>query len=150
MGAPSDVAVQYKKWVHPFAGKVLLGSPAVTNGGDPMGLTYLQNFIGSCTSCRIDFVVIHWYDSATNIAYFKNYIPQAYAAGGYRPLWITEFAGAGTVDEQIAFLKVVLPWLDSLDYVHKYAYFMDKAGILVNNDGTGLSALGQVYDTYSG
>jgi hypothetical protein len=143
----------WKTYMQPFAGgSVKLISPAVTNGASPMGLTYLSNFISQCTNCQIDACAIHWYDSATNIAYFKNYIPQAYAACGNRPIWITEFGASGT-DAQIAtFLQTVLPWLDSLSYVQRYAYFWDApttdTTFLVNAAGTGLSTIGQIFNTY--
>lgn len=35
-------------------------------------------------------------------------------------------------------------FLDGLDSVEKYAYFMDEAGVLVNTDGS-LTALGETY-----
>jgi len=73
-------------YVQPFAGKAKLGAPAITNGGGSMGLTYLLNFISNCLSCTIDFVNIHWYDSATNAASFKAHVEEAYKAGGNRPL----------------------------------------------------------------
>jgi len=54
----------WKQYMEPFAGKALLGSPAVTNGGstgtDYMGADYLNYFIGNCTGCHIDFVNMHW------------------------------------------------------------------------------------------
>jgi hypothetical protein len=67
-----------------------------------------------------------------------------------RPIWIFEFAASGTEDEQISFLQAVLPWLDSEPNVERYAYFGDFPGFLANQNGDGLSKLGQVYATYSG
>lgn len=63
-------------------------------------------------------------------------------------MWITEFAPtSGTDADKQTFLKAVLPWLDSLSYVERYAYQMDARGELVTSDGTALSPLGQVYNT---
>ena len=142
----------YKSYMQPFAGRARLGAPAVTNGGAPMGLTYLENFIGNCTGCTIDVVPIHWYDSATNIGYFQWYIPTAYAAGGNRPLWITEFGASGTDAEIENFFNTVLPWLDSLSYVERYAYFYDgpstsSVTYLVNEAGTAASDVGSMYNS---
>jgi len=120
----NTVAQAYMSYIQPFAGKAKLGALAVTNGGGSMGLTYLSNFISNCSSCTIDFVNIHWYDSATNFEYFKSHVEQAYTAGGNRPIWITKFATTGTEDEQNTFLEVVIPWLDAKPYVERYAYFM--------------------------
>ena len=58
---PAVAAASYQKFMQPHASSsVKLGAPAVTNGGAPTGLTWLQEFIGNCTGCTIDFVPIHW------------------------------------------------------------------------------------------
>jgi hypothetical protein len=142
-----DTAVSaYKQFIEPFAGQAKLGAPAVTNGGGPMGLQYMANFIGKCSGCTIDFVNIHWYDSATNFAYFKGHVQDAHTMSGGLPVWITEFAASGSEDEQNAFLEVVIPWLDAQPYVERYAYFMASEGVLIN--GNGLSTLGATFTDY--
>jgi len=145
--AYTDAAAGYKKYMMPFAAKAKLGSPAVTNGAAPMGLTYLKNFISACSGCQIDFVPIHWYDSASNVAYFKQYVQDAYNAGGKKPIWITEFQASGSADQQNAFLKEVLPWLDAQDYVQRYAWFMAGSGSGQLLSGTALSEIGNTYKT---
>lgn len=142
--APADAAAAYMQYIQPYAGKVKLGAPSVTNGPAPMGLTWLGNFMDACTSCTIDFVVVHWYDSATNIAYFKSHIQAAYAQSG-KNLWLSEFGATGTDAEIEAFFQTVLPWLDSLDYVERYSYFMATPGLLLNSAGTALSDYGLTY-----
>lgn len=139
-------AAGYKTYMEPFAGKAKLGAPAVTNGASPMGLTWLESFLSSCTDCTIDFICIHWYDSASNVAYFKSYIQDAYTAGGNRPLWITEFQASGTTAEQNAFLEEVLPWLDASSMVARYAWFMadTSAGGLMASTSA-LSTLGSTF-----
>jgi hypothetical protein len=72
--SPAVAAAEWKKYIQPYAGKVQLVSPAVTNGPAPMGIAWLDNFFKACQGCRVDAVAIHIYDSATNIQYFKNYI----------------------------------------------------------------------------
>jgi hypothetical protein len=140
-------AAGYKTYMQPFAGQAKLGSPAVTNGGSPAGLTFLKNFINACDGCDIDFIVIHWYDSATNFAYFKSHVQDAYAAGKGRKVWITEFGASGSIAEQNAFLQAVIPWLDAQDYVERYAYFMCEEGVLLS--GGALSALGSTFKSYA-
>ncbi|KAH7330493.1 hypothetical protein BKA65DRAFT_509484, partial [Rhexocercosporidium sp. MPI-PUGE-AT-0058] len=45
----------------------------------------LREFLRLCTGCEIDSVPIHWHDPAPNVAYFTNYVQEAYnAAGGDR------------------------------------------------------------------
>ena len=55
-----------------------------------------------------------------------------------------QFGATGTVQQQQEFFQELLPFLDGLDCVTQYAYFMDEVGVLVNADGS-LSALGQTY-----
>jgi hypothetical protein len=43
--------------------KMYLGSPAVTNGANGMGLDWLREFMKQCDGCNIDFICIHWYAS---------------------------------------------------------------------------------------
>ena len=87
---PATAAAGYKTYMNPFAGKARLGAPAVTNGGSPMGLTWLKGFMDACSAdCKIDFVPIHWYDSATNAANFKKHVQNAHDQTG-KPIWITE------------------------------------------------------------
>ncbi|KAF7960015.1 hypothetical protein EAE96_001615 [Botrytis aclada] len=144
----SDAAAGYKTYMQPFAGKAKLGAPAVTNGASPMGLTWLKSFLSSCSDCTIDFVCIHWYDSASNVAYFKQYVQDAYTAGGNRPLWITEFQASGSTDEQNAFMKEVLPWLDASTMVDRYAWFMaDTAAGGLMASTSALSTLGNTFKT---
>ncbi|KUJ08495.1 uncharacterized protein LY89DRAFT_599598 [Mollisia scopiformis] len=142
----SQAATGWQTFMEPFAGKATLVSPAVTNGGSPMGLTWLENFISACTSCTIDAVAIHWYNGGT-AADFQSYVQQAYTAGGNRPLWITEFQASGTTDEQNSFLEEVIPFLDGSDMVAKYAYFMASDGILLTS-GTTLSTLGETFASF--
>ncbi|KAF1816198.1 hypothetical protein P152DRAFT_374387, partial [Eremomyces bilateralis CBS 781.70] len=145
---PALAAAGYKKYVQePFGGSdVRLGSPAVTNGGGSMGLTWLGKFLEACSDCQVDFAVIHWYDYASRVDNFKSHIQQAHEKTGL-PIWITEFGAFGSDEEIKAFLEEVLPWLDSQDYVERYAYFMAKDGFLTK--GTELSTYGHTFATYS-
>ncbi|KAL5325857.1 hypothetical protein ACEPPN_006991 [Leptodophora sp. 'Broadleaf-Isolate-01'] len=140
----AEAAAGYLTYMQPYASKAKLVSPAVTNGGGEMGLTWLSNFIGACSTCTIDKVAIHWYNGGDATA-FKEYMAKAYTAGGNRPLWITEFEASGTDEEQAAFLTEVMAWMDETDYIERYAYFMVADGNLVS--GTSLSSLGSTYAT---
>lgn len=145
-------AAAYKQYMQPFAGKALLGAPSVTNGDAPYGLTWLQSFLGACTNCQIDFINLHWYSNKyAGASYFESYINSARKIANGKPIWITEF---GLTDDYtdadvIAFLKQVLPWLDQQKDIARYAYFMDSPGILISSDGTAMSDIGSVYNTYT-
>jgi hypothetical protein len=85
---------------------------------------------------RIDFVGVHWYDwgsapkanpnpTAEQVfKRFKAYLTRVYNT--YKlPIWITEFNANPFRNPQIQeeFLKMALPYLDSLPYIERYAYF---------------------------
>jgi len=48
-------ATLWKANMEPFASKAKLISPGVTNGGAPMGVSWLQEFISNCDGCHIEF-----------------------------------------------------------------------------------------------
>ncbi len=148
----ATAAAAHIKYMNPYAGQAKIGSPAVTNGGpsggtDGMGLGWMRNFFDRCNgNCKVDFLTFHWYDSADNVAYFKNYVSDVIKFAkekGVQKVWLTEFAAAGS-DEQVAkFLAEVLPWMDSNDAIERYSYFMCADGRLVN--GNSLSTVGKAY-----
>lgn len=145
--SPAQAAAGHMKHLQPFAGRARLSSPSITNGGAPSGLTWLGNFLNACSGCTIDFVPIHWYDSATNVAYFKAYVTSAIAAAKGRPIWITEFGASGSQAQQVKFLQEVMPWLDGQAGVERYAYFGVFDGTLVS--GGNMSPLGQTFATFT-
>lgn len=64
---PSQAATVYKKYMQPFKGQALLGTPAVTNGGGQTGLNFLESFIGECGDCSFDFINVHHYLQRTDV-----------------------------------------------------------------------------------
>jgi len=147
----SSAVTAYRQYVQPFAGKVKLGAPAVTNGvGSGIGIDWLDQFVGNCTSCRIDFIPLHWYGDVTNPDSFKTYVTSFYTKFK-KPLWITEFGAPGASSAAIiSFLENVMPWMDKTAYVQRYAYFGDfNSGdpYLLNSDNT-LTDIGTVYNSY--
>lgn len=77
---PSQCVTVYKRFMQPYFGTVQLGTPAVTNGGGPAGLTYLENFVLLCTGCAYNFVNVHFYVDRSEmtvtqyVAALKTYI----------------------------------------------------------------------------
>lgn len=63
-----------------FQGKAKLATPAVTNGGGQTGLTFLGNFVDSCSGCHFDIINIHHYVQRSDlsvdqaVAALKSYI----------------------------------------------------------------------------
>ena len=141
--SPQQAAEAWRTYMEPYAGKAKLGSPAVCNGEDKVGLSWLSRFFEACGGCTVDFVAIHWYGLASDagVEHFKAHVAKAVEVAAGRPLWITEFQPHGSPEEQAGFLKKVLPWLDESS-VERYAYFQVDA-ILASADG--LTDLGAQY-----
>ncbi|GAA5982641.1 hypothetical protein JCM10908_006729 [Rhodotorula pacifica] len=156
----------WKQYMSPFVGKAKLGSMAVTNGGAPMGVAYLQSFFAACPQCaqECDFIALHWYDASWNTGFESlslclgsktsfdliltyaacpQTLPDAYNTFK-KPIWLTEFAGSGTVAEQQTFFKYVIPWMENQTFIERYAGFGDFVGTYVYANAS-LTPLGQTY-----
>ena len=146
----SRSAASYKTWIQPFAGRVRLGAPAVTNAeADGVGLDWLAQFMAACEGCTVDFIPLHFYGSVLDRAALGRFVEKAHDRFGL-PVWVTEFGPeGGNADMALGWLRSVLGWLDGQTYVERYAYFMDRAGepYLINANGTGMSPIGKVYNS---
>jgi hypothetical protein len=141
--SPSSAASDHKKYMEPFAGQAKICAPSVSNGGDGMGLSWLKEFLESCSDCTIDCINVHWYDSAENAEYFKKHINDAAELAPGKEIFVTEFAATGSDDQIVEFLEDVMPFMDSNDAVAGYSYFMVGEGQLVS--GNEQSKIGQAY-----
>jgi hypothetical protein len=122
---------------------VPLGSPACAH---PTG-HWMQAFMKKADSLgyRVDFVTVHSY-GGINVGNFINKLKQIHELYG-RPVWITEFAVADweaknginkySSGQVLTFMKEVLPVLDTLSFIKRYAWFSANA----TNIHTGSSAL---------
>lgn len=63
-----------------------IATPAVTNGGAPMGLAYLESFLSYCSDCRFDVINIHHYVQRSDcnvdqaVAALKKYLDETLLA----------------------------------------------------------------------
>ena len=145
--SPSDAASLHVQHMNPFAGKALIGAPAVSNSNlAGQGLQWLQSFMTSCqgAGCHVDFCNVHWYSPANEMDSLFDLLEQAHQICGNKPVWLTEFAPTGSSDEINNFLNVAIPKLEALDYVTGYAYFFVDTGKLLDSANS-LSSVGQVY-----
>ena len=141
-------------WSYLMQTGLTLGSPAAVHAdGD-----WMKAFMAGAAQkhYRVDFVTIHWYGGADPQG-FLGYLARVHDLY-HRPLWITEFAPAdwsghhGVTPQQSAdFMRVVLPAMDKLDYVQRYAWYSASsddaalgASALFNKDGS-LTDLGRLY-----
>lgn len=144
---PARAAASHVRYLNKYAGKALVGSPAISNSGlAGEGIQWLKSFMSACASqsepCHVDFCNVHWYSEAQYASTLFDHLAAAHEVCGGKPIWLTEFAPiAGDAE---AFLRSVLPKLDALDYLHAYSYFMVSAGSLMSS-AQGISSLGKVY-----
>ena len=139
-----EVAVAYYERL--MGSGLRLGTPAPRENGPT---TWLREFarIAKERDVRFDFVAVHWYDWGSNPAgspnasaqaifdRFKAYLTQVY--NEYQlPIWVTEFNANPNRPNatHAAFLELALPFLESLPYVERYAYFQPSAANSSNGD----------------
>ncbi|KAF9010758.1 glycosyl hydrolase catalytic core-domain-containing protein [Cyathus striatus] len=155
--SPQDGANMWKTYLEPLKAKgVRLGSPAPSSA--PAGKTWLQDFLTACNGgCSVNFIALHWY--GTNATQFQLYIAD-YHDTFQLPLWITEWACQNYVDaseqcsedDVVLFLNATQTYMDSQDWVERYAWFgamKDMQGVNADNalmDSNGaINALGKQY-----
>ncbi|ROT40288.1 hypothetical protein SODALDRAFT_244766, partial [Sodiomyces alkalinus F11] len=142
----ASAADAHVKWMNPYAGRVKIGSPSVSNsniGGQ--GLDWLQAWVDSCESkgCVFDFCNVHWYSPIEATETLFDHIKEAARICG-KPVWLTEFAPLSNDDVAVsAWLEETLPRLDDLAELERYSYFMVSNGKLINGDH--LTSAGEAY-----
>ncbi len=139
-----------------------VGAPLVSPGCVHPDREWMHSFMEQVEKrgLRVDYIAVHSYGGPSAESLVKR-LEKLHREFG-RPLWITEFAvgdwEAKSVEQnrhspkQVAdFMKKVLPALDRLKFVDRYAWF--AAGVnsaplgtsaLFNEDGS-LTALGKIY-----
>ena len=146
---PTTAANLWMTYMQPFAGQATLVGPSITNGGAPVGTAWLDQFMDECNTlgCQVDAIAGHIYASAYDPDYYKTYIADLGTRYG-KPVVMTEIGvddSSTPVEDQVALINELVPFLDGLDSVSHYAWFMAAPGFLVNADGS-LTALGEAYN----
>lgn len=150
-----------KSWSELAAINLRLGSPVTVNANNP----WMKKFVSTIENqnAPLDFIAVHWYGGA-NPDKFLKYLERVHNLY-HRPIWITEFAVADwaakkrgfshfSSNQAVNFMKVVLPALEQLDYVERYAWFSPATenpalsqSALFDNAGQ-LTPLGKIYAEY--
>ncbi|CAM2717231.1 unnamed protein product [Rotaria socialis] len=156
--SPYNASVLWKQYIQPMKNlcKMALGAPAVTSSTTPgMGIDWLQQFFGNCTSpeCSFDFIPLHWYGKSWSN--FQKHLRKFHELFPTYPLWITEWEFTGFTSLVTANLeKQALQWLDAQSYVVRYAMFAPKEaarmngkpnGAMVTDDLRELTNVGKIY-----
>lgn len=136
-----------------------LGSPSPSHPDKE----WMKEFMHKADSLnlRVDFVCVHHYgdDSAED---FLNKLKRVHKMYD-KPIWITEFAVADweaeslesniyTQGDVVWFLKKVLPVLEELDYVERYAWFDGRRAPLISSslydENFELTKVGEYYAAF--
>jgi len=94
------------------------------------------NILAVQQNTRIDVIAVHWYDWGGNPANtpnanpqgifnrFRNYLNNVHNLYNL-PIWITEFNGNVNRTDSVnfEFMKLALPYLDSISYIERYAWY---------------------------
>ncbi|CAE6440330.1 unnamed protein product [Rhizoctonia solani] len=150
--SPETAANWYIQHLNPLEIKKAI--PAVTSSATPgKGLDWAAAFISACDGrCHFDYINIHWYGN--NFAQFKSHVQKAHKRFPNHKLIISEFAlmAPAKREQQVAFLKNAMPFLDGADYVKYYAVFVASSPdkISANTGGGEVGTGSSLYDNDGG
>lgn len=150
-----------KAWPYLMWTDLRLGSPGAVHPDNE----WMQEFMRKAEeqNLRVDFVTMHWYGGPNADSLIKR-LHKVHKMYG-KPIWITEFAvgdwkakspeqNKHSPEKVLRFMEEVLPKLDKLDFVERYAWYNGGEGNaalctsnLVRNDGT-LTPLGEFYKSH--
>lgn len=137
----TSVADTIKLWPRLMETGLRLGSPAVAYTYDDSyaaGKSWLSEFMTQMNAKHypVDFIAVHFYPDFTDpdaVTKLKNTLTSIHNQYG-KPIWITEIGAIpfGTTHQTptqalaTTFMKRLLPVLDGLDFVERYAWFGDN------------------------
>ncbi len=156
--ANMSVARAVEAWPWLESTGLRLGSPAAVHADGP----WMSDFMAQVekNAFQVDFITVHWY-GGPNAESLLSRLKQIYEAYK-RPIWITEFAPADwsasatkpnrfTTAQVESFMRKVLPMLDALPFVERYAWFsfsrtsaVGGISALLEESGN-LTRLGKIY-----
>ncbi|KAK3345241.1 glycosyl hydrolase catalytic core-domain-containing protein [Neurospora tetraspora] len=133
--SPQAAADGHIQYMNPWAGKVRISSPSITNSDDPnMGLNWMQKFFDACNGqCKVDFLALHSY--GTDGPTVLNHLLDAYNRFK-KPVWVTELGFAGDDDQVNQAMEYVLDHLENnstFSFVERFTYFMVAEGQMLRN-----------------
>lgn len=175
--SPQDAAAAYISAIVPLRSRFRISHPSVT--GSTRGFDWLKSFHDECfkidpkNGCPADFVVVHWYGGFDGLAGWLGQLRKWYTEAGYvaavapanngdaaaaaaLPFWLGELGIPGApMDANLVMMSQTLPYLDSLPWVARYAWFgtfrpaqannWTGVGVAFFDDQGGLTELGSTF-----
>jgi hypothetical protein len=154
----AQAIIGWAKYMEPFKDCGLkLIAPAIGNAGN--SISWLTQFMGNATQLNytISALNLHHYSYPYlpgGLDVFKNYTRDVHAISPGLPVWVTEYGVDGgnlNAPEQVVldYLNATLDYADATDWIPKIAWFGNYKNNLLDANGTGLSARGQLYSTHT-
>jgi hypothetical protein len=112
----------------------------------PNGTLWLESFFSQCENCTIDFIVAHFYGTASGL---EDYLSSLHSNHSSLPIWLTEFGfpQVSTADV-ISFLNQTILFLDNTVWIERYAYFgtfrQGEGNNFIGQNGAVLDANGDI------
>ncbi len=145
-----------------------LGSPACREENAFGTGKWLTDFMAEADTqgVRVDFINVHWYDWGSSPGANPNPDPadvanrlKVYLSNVYKryrkPIWLTEFNANPARPRSVhdGFLQEIMPYLDDLAYVERYAYYQwpaeaGKTMYFVEPADDSLTTTGQIYNDH--
>ncbi|TDZ46148.1 Alkali-sensitive linkage protein 1 [Colletotrichum trifolii] len=141
----ASAAAAHVEYVNKYAGRARIGSPATSNSAAAgQGLNWLELWVWTCDGlgCEYDFCVTHWYGNS--VEELLKHVASVHKICRGKPVWLTEFAiDVGSDEQHAAFITAVVPQLDGVAYLERYAYFMIQEGRFIS--GSTITSSGRAY-----
>ncbi len=141
-------------WPRLVAASTYLGSPAMAGNPVTTG-SWLQQFLGSLPTPKVDFVTVHWYKGVDTATFYSDMININRMFN--KPIWVTEFAPQ-TASSSLSnptkytqaqvnqFITAVTRWMNAQTFIQRYAWHDSKTGTSAIFTSTGaLTATGETY-----
>ena len=141
-----------------------LGSPACKEEGAFSSSSWLSQFMteADAQGVRTDYINVHWYDWGSQPGTNTDPNPvdvanrlKAYLSNVYqryrKPIWITEFNANGNRSRAIqdGFLQEIMPYLEDLGYIERYAYYQWNDSMRFVDESTDeLTSTGHIYNDF--
>src|ERR1700726_4331355 len=86
------------------------------------GSDWLDSFLSQCINCTYNFIATHFYGTSSSA--LQSYLSGLHSKYPSYPIWLTEFGFPQVpTNDVVSALNDSIAFLDSMDWIARYAYF---------------------------